>query len=156
MKFLDMIGFICAFTWVLGIEVKASPGHEGHEEKTSKLSIVKSDTSAERPFLIGSSFEVVLNCCETGKTHIYVADRETNKAVTKATISIEILGKQPFKIEATSTQNTGEYLFTHQVKEGDKVELKINIKEETRAEILSTLITKWPKATGHCAEKRHA
>lgn len=150
------IGLVSVFSVEYTSKVKASPGHD-HEEKAPKSSEVKKpEAMTENPFLIGSSFEVVFNSCEKGKSRLYVADRETNQPISKAIITIQGSGSQNFKTEASSTQQAGEYVFNSSVKEGDKIDLKISIKEATRAETLSTLIAQWPKCIEPAQEKKHA
>ena len=114
-------------------------GHEGHEEAPASSSQASASPVSERPFFIGSSFEGVLDVCGKDKAKLYLANRETNQPIDKASITIQGYGSQDFKSEANSSQQAGEYTFSHQMKEGEKVELKIDIKEETRAETITFL-----------------
>ncbi|MDP5370321.1 MAG: hypothetical protein NWR39_01945 [Pseudomonadota bacterium] len=150
------IVLVSVFSVEYASEVKASPGHD-HGEKLPKSSGVKRpEARSENPFLTGSSFEVVFNSCEKGKMRLYVADRETNQPISKATITIQGSGSHSFTTESSATQQAGEYIFDSPIKEGDKIDLKISIKEATRAETLSTLIAQWPKCIEPTQEKKHA
>ncbi len=135
---------------------KTSLGREGHGERAlSSSGSTTTSPASERPSFIGSSFEVVLDTCGKNKTRLYVADRETNQPINKAIVVIKSSGNPDFKRDALATDQAGEYTFNHQFKEGEKIELKVDIKEETRAETISVLIFQWPKATGQCQEKAH-
>lgn len=154
--FLKSAYIACVLCWGVLSSLNASPGHEGHEEAQASSSQANASLSSERPSFIGSSFEGVLDVCDQKKAHLYLADCETNQPIDKANITIQGAGSQTFKTDAHPSQQTGEYTFSHQMKEGEKVELKIDIKEETRAETITFLISQWPKPTGQCQEKAHA
>lgn len=123
--------------------------HLGHEHSDESIHEATSE-AIERPSISGKIFEVVIEACKD-RAILYLSDSQTNKNIVDAVIDITINDDKNSIIKALLSQNKQSYYFKINKKEGDKVNLKLKIKESSREETLNINIPQWPKISKDCS-----
>jgi hypothetical protein len=126
--------------------------HSGHDHSPQPPPSTKLAPSAQRPSVTGQMFEIVIEVCSGDKTLFYIADSQSNQAITDAQIEIIASGDITATAKGEPTKSAGIYQILLKSKEGSKVKLEAKVTTPKMSETLIINVPHWPQVSEACSQ----